>query len=76
MRGETKTIAEKIIEDNDGKIYYSIQGVAKIIGCGRNRVPLMLNDHGILVRKMGAKKMVTAYDIAELMASGRVSPLA
>ena len=73
----TKTvtqIAEDIKAGNNGQIYYSYGEVAKIIGIGRNTVPAFLNRQGILSQKLGTKKIISAYDIAEAMYKNRTVP--
>jgi hypothetical protein len=70
---EWQQIAETIIETHDGQMYYSFKDVCKIIGCGINKVPCLFNDAGILVKKVGTCKRVSAYDIASVMCDKRTS---
>jgi beta-N-acetylglucosaminidase len=72
---EIKVMAELIMRIHDGKAYYNFGDVSRIIGCGINTVAHLLHNQGILVRKVGPSKRVSAYDIAEIMYSKRVPPI-
>ncbi|MDR1761669.1 MAG: helix-turn-helix domain-containing protein [Bacteroidales bacterium] len=74
-QAEQKRIAESIIKENAGQTFFNYGEAAKIIGCGRNTVARRFLLAGILVKKVGPSKRVSAHDIAELMCSGRVSPV-
>ena len=75
MRAEIKIYAEAIIKAHDGQMLYSLTDVKRIIGCGINNVAHELHKAGILVKPMGTRKTVNAYDIAELMCAGRIAPI-
>ena len=68
-------MAEAIIKAHDGKAYYNIGEVSKIIGCGANTVPALLHESGITVRRVGPSKRISAYDIAELMCKDKIAPI-
>jgi hypothetical protein len=73
-KSEAHIMAEAIISQHDGQAYYNFSEVGKIIGCGRNTVALVLDKAGILVKKVGPSKRVSAYDIASLMCLQRTVP--
>jgi beta-N-acetylglucosaminidase len=73
MRNEVKMIADSIIQAHDGQAYYNFGEVSKIIGCGINTVSHMLHNSGIIVKRVGPSKRISAYDIADLMCTGRVA---
>jgi hypothetical protein len=75
MRSEVKTIAESIMKMNDGRAYFNFGQASKIIGCGINTVPSLLHNSGIIVKRVGPSKRISAYDIAEVMCTGRVAAI-
>ena len=70
---ERQCMAESIIDTNGGQAYFNFGEIARIIGCGIHTVPQMLYDAGITVKKVGPSKRVSAIDLAELMADGRIN---
>lgn len=72
---DVQILADTIIRTHDGKAYYNFTEVKEIIGCGINNVPRVLHDAGILVKKVGPSKLVSAYDIATAMHSDRIAPI-
>jgi hypothetical protein len=73
MKMEIKAMADLIIKAHDGQAFYNYKQVAKIIDCGVNTVPGLLHNNGIIVKRVGPSKRISAYDIAELMCTGRVA---
>lgn len=71
--GEIKTMGDNIVRSHSGQVYFNFGEVAKIIGCGINTVPALFSDAGMLVKKVGPSKRVSAYDVAELMYSKRIA---
>jgi len=72
---EINHMANNIIQVHDGKFFFNFREASKIIGCGRNTFANLLHNQGILVRKVGPSKLVSAYDIASVMCSDRVAPI-
>jgi len=72
---EIDHMAINIMQMHDGKAYFNFREASKIIGCGRNTFANLLHNQGILVRKVGPSKRVSAYDIATIMCSDRVAPI-
>ena len=70
---EINTMAKQIIEAHNGQSYFNFTETAKIIGCGKNTVAYVLNNSGVTVKKIGPSKRVSAFDLAEIMAKGRVA---
>lgn len=70
---EIREHANAIIKAHDGKTYFNIREVHKITGYSLGTIPRMFSDQGILVKKDGKSKKVSAFDIAELMVSNRQS---
>ena len=75
MQKEIKAMAEAIIITHDGQAYYNIGEVSKIVGCGINTTAAMLHESGIIVKRVGPSKRISAYDIAALMSQGRVAAI-
>ena len=71
---EARIMAKAIMEAHDGQAYFNIQQAAKIVGCGRNTMITMLTDAGILVKRVGPSKRVSALDLASVMTQQRVIP--
>ncbi len=74
MTKEIEFNAKSIIERH-GAEYFNLGEAAKIMRCNRNNVPYLLNEAGVSVKPVGAKKLVSAYDIAYAMAHSRISPV-
>ena len=72
---DVRVAAEMIVKSHDGRVYFNFKDVSKIIGCDPDRIARMFLDAGILIKKSGRDKRVSAYDIAEVMCYGRVSPV-
>jgi len=68
-------LAEKIIDDHDGRILYNFRDVQKITGYSINTIAGRLYRAGISVQKDGHSKRVNAYDLAEFILKGRVSAI-
>lgn len=75
MRHEVKAMADSIIKAHDGQAYFNFGQTSKIIGCGINTLPHLLHNSGIIVKRVGPSKRISAYDIAELMCIGRVAAI-
>ena len=75
MRAEVKAQAETIIKAYGGQAYFNFGQVSKIIGCGPNTLPHLLHNSGVVVKRVGPSKRISAFDIAELMCAGRVAPI-
>lgn len=73
-RSEAAIMAKAIIESNDGQAYFNINEASKIIGCGRNKLVSKLTDAGVLVKRIGSSKRISAYDLATYMCTDRVIP--
>ena len=69
-----KAMAESIINTHDGQAYFNYGQASKIIGCGENTVAHLFSNSGVIVKRVGPSKRVSAYDIAYVMYSGRVAP--
>ncbi len=74
-KSEITAMAQAIIEAHAGQAYYNFEQASKIIGCGRNTLAHHLHSAGILVKKVGPSKRVSAYDLASCMYSGRIAPI-
>jgi hypothetical protein len=72
---DAQIMAESIMRTHGGKAYFNFGEVSRIIGCGKNTVAAIFHKNGILVSKIGKSKRVSAYDIAEVMCTGRVAPI-
>lgn len=72
---EIKAMAEVIIRTHDGQAYFNFGEVSKIIGCGANTVAYILHQSGVLVKRVGPSKRVSAYGLAEFMHSKRIAPI-
>ena len=75
MKAEIKVMAEAIINAHKGQAYFNFGEAHKIIGCGINTLPHLLHTSGIIVKRVGPSKRISAYDIAELMCTGRVAAI-
>ena len=75
MTNEIKIMAESIIKTHDGQAYYNFGQVSKIIGCGINTVAHLLHNSGVVVKRVGPSKRVSAYDIAYVMHRTRVAAI-
>jgi len=75
MKTEIKEQAELIVKAHGGQAYFNFAQASKIIGCGINTMPHEFHKAGITVKRVGPSKRVSAYDIAELMCTGRVAPI-
>jgi hypothetical protein len=73
---EIKVVAEHITKTagKGTQTYFCFGEVAEILGCHKTTVPRILLEAGVLVSTNGREKKVSAFDIAELMCSRRVSP--
>ena len=74
-RGEAERIAEMLVRSHGGKAMFNLGDAAKILGQGRNSVPRYLHESGVLVKKVGQEKMVSALQLAEFMCAGRIAPV-
>jgi len=72
---EIKNLAESIMATHGGQASFNFKEVSKILGCGVNTVPLLLNDSGILVKRIGSSKRISAYDVATLILIDRIAPV-
>ena len=72
---DIRAAAEMIVKANDGRVYFNFKDASKIIGCDADRMARMFLEAGILVKKSGRDKRISAFDIAEVMCYGRVSPI-
>ena len=54
---------------------FCFKKAAKILGCHYNTMPSLLNEQGILIKKIGRKKMVSALELAKIMYSNQESPV-
>jgi hypothetical protein len=70
---EWQIIAEGIIKQHNGKAYFNLGEARKIIGCGENTTARLFHDAGIVVKKIGRSKRVSAYDIASMMMNERIA---
>ena len=75
MLSETRIMAESIMKTHDGKAYFNFSDVSKIIGCSINTIPALLHESGIIVKRVGPSKRISAYNIAEIMCSKRIAPI-
>jgi phage antirepressor YoqD-like protein len=77
MKTSTKIreVADAIARNHGGKQLLSLTEAAAALGLGKNHLPRLLNEHGVLVKKIGPRKLVAVVDLAEMMCSGMVSPL-
>ena len=75
MRREVRELGDIIVRNNGGKYLYCFSEISNILNCGINQVPSILNEHGILVKRRGKKKCADAYDLAEIILAGRISPI-
>ena len=71
---KVKTQANLIMERNGGQAFFTFADCARILGCHPTSISNLLNEHGVLVRRLGKKKMVTALDLADVMFSSQESP--
>ncbi len=74
-KSEITTMAHAIIKTHDGQAYYNFEQASKIIGCGRNTIAHCLHRAGVLVKKVGPSKRISAYDLAEFMYYDRIAPI-
>lgn len=72
---EAQIMAEAIINAHGGKAFFNFGETSKIIGCGINTIPSLLYESGILVKKVGPSKRISALDIAMLMTQERIAPI-
>ena len=75
MRSDAAMMAETIMRNHGGQAYFNYDEVSQIIGCGRNTVAAILHESGIIVKRVGPSKRISAYDIAELMSKNRVAAI-
>ena len=75
MKQEIKANAESIIKAHDGQAYFNFRQASRIIGCGINTMPSLLHNSGVIVKRVGPSKRISAYDIAELMCTGRIAAI-
>ena len=71
---EAKVMAQTIVDTHKGQAYFNISQACKIVGCGRRTLISGLNQAGILVKKVGPSKRISAYDLAVYMCLERVVP--
>jgi hypothetical protein len=71
---EAQLMADSIIRVY-GKAYFTFGDVSEIVGCGKNTVGALFHDAGIIVKRVGRKKLVSALDIAEVMTYERIAPI-
>lgn len=74
IRSEIEIMTEAIILKY-GKIEFTMEEGCFIVNVGVNTLPVMLHDAGILVKKSGKRKLVTAYNLAVLACINRESPV-
>jgi len=74
-KDEIKAMAEMLIKNNEGQAYFNLGDCSRIIGCGVNTVAREFHNAGILVKRVGPSKRVSAYDLAAYMSLGRVAPI-
>jgi hypothetical protein len=67
--------AKLIVETHGGQMLFNLTEVHKIIGSGQNEVARRLHEAGILVKRQGPSKLVTAFDLAEYILANRVAPI-
>ena len=75
MNDEISMLAESIVRVNGGKFMYNLGEVARILGQGRNDITNLLNQEGIMVKKVGQEKLANAFQIAEFMVKNRIAPV-
>ena len=74
MRKEVAIMAELLIK-TQGQAMFSFGECSKLIGCGPNHLARYFHEAGILVKKQGPAKLISAYNLAEYMCINRVSPI-
>ena len=72
---EIRAMAELLVKTHDGQAWFNFGQVSQIIGCGVNTLPCLLHNAGILVKKVGPSKRISAYDLAAFMSLDRVAPV-
>lgn len=74
-KSEIAAMAKIIVETHGGQVYFNFDQASKIIGCGRNTIAHCLHRAGVLVKKVGPSKRISAYDLAEFMYYDRIAPI-
>ena len=64
-----------IMDSNGGQAQFNFKRSAKILGCHPNLMPRLLDDHGILVKRCGNQKMVSAVELANIIYAKLESPI-
>ena len=72
---DIQSMVDALLKYHNGKAYFSFGEISKMIGCGVNNVPRLLHDSGVLIKKIGTCKKVSAFDIATIMCAGRIAPI-
>ncbi|MDR1328529.1 MAG: hypothetical protein LBK23_02890, partial [Oscillospiraceae bacterium] len=60
---------------NGGAFMLNLHQCGSVIGINYRRVPAILHEGGVLVKRYGRTKMVDVFDLAEFLGRGRVAPI-
>ena len=74
-KSEVDRVAEIIVRSHGGKAMFNLTQAAKVLGQGKNSIARYLQEEGVIVKKVGQEKLVSALQLAEFMCGGRISPL-
>lgn len=72
---EIKAMTQALIDTHGGQAYFNFTEISKIVGCGINTVGAILHNAGVVVKRVGPSKRVSAYDIAKFMCDKRIAPI-
>lgn len=67
---ERETIARSLVA-HYGQAAFDLVQSAKIVGTNDKRLKEQINELGILVKRIGTRKLISVYDLCEIICTGR-----